>query len=524
MDEFSNTDDDVFLVRTRRMIDRGALLSRYSRTATLDIRELYQKEFENDERRGTEFYKKVFIEYGDESVSELVTAQLAIQNVSNVVSKRIEEVRVGLSFLEKSSRYVRYDRKVDGNFLFARPEKIGISGQVAAEYTEVCNLLFSTYAELYEPMLETIRKMYPIDEMDFLSPELKKNFPYGSLTEKDKTIAKKSYDSSVRARSLDDLRFLLPASTLTNIGVSGNGRSYIELIRKLKHSGDIESESLAGKIYSELLKEFPGLIENSMSTRSEEIASYEDEVARLTAMELHGKVPEELVHLAFSDDRKMALDRVITLLLYQNGGSLQSLAEIIKSMDSAEKSGLISRMAQLRTNRKMKPPRAFESVNFLFEVNTNYGAFRDLQRHRFLSIIRNPLSVSYGYDFPEIIGIVEEYRSKFRFAMDRAKEVYEMIRQKYGPNLAQYVVPYAFRYPITVGSNLREITYFIELRSTPQAHYDLRKISMYMYKLVKAAHPELSEIIRFADMNRYELGRIRAEERKERKLLDIGKA
>ena len=93
MDEFSNTDDDVFLVRTRRMIDRGALLSRYSRTATLDIRELYRKEFENDERRGTEFYKKVFIEYGDESVSELVTAQMAIQNVSNVVSKRIEEVR-----------------------------------------------------------------------------------------------------------------------------------------------------------------------------------------------------------------------------------------------------------------------------------------------------------------------------------------------------------------------------------------------------------------------------------------------
>ena len=309
MDEFSNTDDDVFLVRTRRMIDRGALLSRYSRTATLDIRELYRKEFENDERRGTEFYKKVFIEYGDESVSELVTAQMAIQNVSNVVSKRIEEVRVGLSFLEKSSRYVRYDRKVDGNYLFARPEKIGISGQVAAEYTEVCNLLFSTYAELYEPMLETIRKMYPIEEMDFLSPELKKNLPYGNLTEKDRTIAKKSYDSSVRARSLDDLRFLLPASTLTNIGVSGNGRSYIELIRKLKHSGDIESEALARKIYSELLKEFPGLIENSMSARSEEIARYEDEVARITAMELHGKVPEELVHLAFSDDRKDAKTR-----------------------------------------------------------------------------------------------------------------------------------------------------------------------------------------------------------------------
>ncbi|OWP57554.1 MAG: hypothetical protein B2I17_00220 [Thermoplasmatales archaeon B_DKE] len=522
MEEFSNTDDDVFLVRTKRMIDRGALLSRYSRTASLDIRDLYAREFANNEKRGTEFYKKVFIEYGDESVSELVTAQMAIQNVSNIVSKKIEEIRVGLSFLEKSSRYVRYDKKVNGRFLFADPGKIGLSGKAADEYSGLCTSLFETYSELYEPMLHSLKKMYPIEEMDFMSSDEGKYIPYGNLSEQDMAIAKKSYDSSVRSRGLDDLRFLLPASTLTNIGISGNGRSYIELIKKLKYSGDTEAEILAEKIYRELLNEFPGLIENAVTQRSQDIANYETEVVKATMLEIQGKIPAPTVSLVSGDDRNAALDRVITLLFYHNGPSISTIGNRVASMSIADKKNLISRVAQLRTNRKMKPPRAFEAVNYLFEVNTNYGAFRDLQRHRFLSIIRSQLSTAYGYDIPEVIGQIEEYRNKFVNAMEKAKRAYSLIKEKHGSNIAQYVVPYAFRYPVTVGVNLREVTYFIELRSTPQAHYDLRNISAEMFKCIKTVHPELSEIIRFADTGHYELGRIMAEQRKERKLLGSG--
>ena len=108
---FSNRDRNVFLITAERGIDRGALISRYSRTASLDIREVYDKEFAANSERGSEFYRRVFSDYGDESVAELVFAQVGVQGVSNVVSKMMEDLRIGLSFIEKSSRYVRYDKK-----------------------------------------------------------------------------------------------------------------------------------------------------------------------------------------------------------------------------------------------------------------------------------------------------------------------------------------------------------------------------------------------------------------------------
>lgn len=518
MEDFSNTDDDVFIIHTKRMIDRGALLSRYSRTASLDIRDLYHREFEPNENRGMEFYRKVFLEYGDESVSELVTAQMAIQNLSNVATKKIEEIRVGLSFLEKSSRYVRYDKKVNDRYLFIEPGKIGLSGKLSEEYMETCNLLFDTYSSLYEPMLETVRKMFPIDEIDFLSSDAGTEIPYDELNETDKKIAKKSYDSSVRSKVLDEIRFILPAGTLTNLGISGNGRAYIELVARLRQSGDSESIFLADKIFHELQGEFPGLIENAISERKVELLDYEDNVRKITSIDIETPPVDGTVSLVSCDDRIASIDRVISLLLYHNNGSMQAIGKKVQDMSLSTKADLVSKIGNLRKNRRMKPPRAFESVNYVFEVNTNYGAFRDLQRHRFLSVIRNPLTARYGYDTPETLALVPGYTEKFKDAMERASLAYERIRAESGPQVAQYVVPYAFRYPVAVTANLRELTYFIELRSTPQAHEDLRKISIEMYMLLKKAHPELSDIIRFADAGKYQLGRLRSETRKERKL------
>lgn len=520
MEDFSNTDKDVFVIHTGRMIDRGALLSRYSRTASMDIRDLYHKEFESNENRGVEFYRKVFLEYGDESVSELVTAQMAVQNISNIASKNIEEIRVGLSFLEKSSRYVRYDRKVDGRYLFIDPSRIGLSDRSATEYTEACEQLFDTYSSIYDPMMETVRNMFPINDFTFPTSDGETEVKYDLLSGQDAAVAKKSYETSVRSRVLDDLRYLLPAGTLTNLGISGNGRSFIELVAKLKYAGDPESLSLAESIYSELIKEFPGLIENALSERKQDILRYEDDVRRLTTRNIEHKAPERLVSLVHFDDRYSSLDRVVSLLLYHNNCSMQNIEMAVNAMGTEEKYGLVKGIGDLRKNRRMKPPRAFESVNYVFEVNTNFGAFRDLQRHRFLSIIRNPLSTGYGYDVPEIIGSVREYRGAFVAAMERTKTSYDKILGEAGPVKAQYVVPYAYRYPVTVTANLRELTYFIEIRSTPQAHIDLRRISIEMYNQIRNAHPELSEIIRFADAGNYDLGRLRAETRKERKIMD----
>src|SRR4030095_5104619 len=111
---FSNSDRAVFAITTPRQVDRGALMSRYSRTDKT-MRRIFLDEFANNPTRGEEFYRKILLEYGDDSVAELGEAQVAVEGISNIAAKKIEDHRIGLSYLEKSSRYVAFDRKINGH-------------------------------------------------------------------------------------------------------------------------------------------------------------------------------------------------------------------------------------------------------------------------------------------------------------------------------------------------------------------------------------------------------------------------
>ncbi|WP_393971939.1 FAD-dependent thymidylate synthase [Oxyplasma meridianum] len=517
MENFSNEHGDVFLIKVDRMIDRGALMSRYSRTASLDIRDVYKKEFLNNPERGKDFYKKIFLEYGDESVAELTTAQLAVQNISNIATKFIEESRVGLSYLEKSSRYVRYDIKVNGKYLFASAEKIGINGKNAEIYEDHCEFLFKTYSDFYSVLSDLIKEKNPISSFRFSAHD-GREVDFDGLDESEKKAALKSYESSVRSAALDEIRSLLPASTLTNLGISGNGRSFISLIQRLKATGIKECLKLADDIYEELHRELPELIDSAKSERSDKLVDY--------MMQINGHyTPEKRstshgvtnLTLISCDSRDQSLDRVISMILYNQSGLYDDIERTVAKMSRSEKEKVISMYAEIRKNRRFKPGRAFEAVNFSFEVITNFGAFRDLQRHRFLGIIRKPLTAEFGYEIPEIINSSPDLRERFVNAMQRSIEVYRSLA-KDNPETAQYCVPYAFMYPVVVNANLREITYFTELRSTQQAHLDLRRIANLMYSEVRRTHPELSKIIKFVDGNSYVLGRLKSEMKKETRL------
>src|SRR5574337_1713034 len=120
---FSNVDDSVFAIISPRQVDRGALMSRYSRTDK-SMRRIFLDEFSQNENRGEEFYNKVLLEYGDDSVAELGEAQVALEGISNIAAKKIEDRRIGLSYLEKSSRYVPFDKKVAGHYRYVREGRI----------------------------------------------------------------------------------------------------------------------------------------------------------------------------------------------------------------------------------------------------------------------------------------------------------------------------------------------------------------------------------------------------------------
>lgn len=520
MENFSNEHGDVFLIKTARMIDRGALMSRYSRTASLDIRDVYKREFLDNPDRGKDFYKKIFLEYGDESVAELTTAQVAVQNISNIATKVIEESRIGLSYLEKSSRYVRYDRRVNGRYLYSSATKIGLNGKSAEIYEKHCDFLFETYSDFYPLLSGILRKKYPVTS--FMFPSKNGNeVDFESLDETNREIALKSYESSVRAATLDEIRSLLPASTLTNMGISGNGRSFISLIQRLKGTGLVECMKLADDLYQELHKELPELIDSVTTERSEKLVSYLKHVNGEYKPEKRNVSPDTTgIKLIRCDNGDESLDRVVTMILYNQSGLYDEIQKTVESMPRPEKENIISLYSKIRENRRFKPGRAFESVNFTFEIRTNFGAFRDLQRHRFLGIIRKPLSTEFGYEIPETINSSPNLRKTFVDAMDRSIDVYRQLSDQ-DPYVAQYCVPYAFMYPVVVNTNLREIVYFSELRSTPQAHIDLRKIAALLHEEVMRTHPGLSSIMKYVDHNRYVLGRLSSEVRKENRLKDF---
>ncbi|MEM3675893.1 MAG: FAD-dependent thymidylate synthase, partial [Thermoplasmataceae archaeon] len=510
---------DVFILKMPRMIDRGALLSRYSRTSSLDIRTLYEKEFLNNDRRAEDFYRRVFLEYGDESVSELVTVQLGIQNVSNVASQVIEDSRIGLSYLEKSSRYVSYSRKVNGEYLYAHPDRIGLDGHLSSEYVALCDDLFNFYTESLDGARKYYEKKHPIESINFSDTNDQRFIE--DLTPEELEVARKSYDSAVRARSLDDARFLLPASTLTNLGISGNGRSFIYLIQRLEAYGLRETTTLADDVYNELKSELPELIDAARNHHGLERTKYLSELQNLY---LHKEfMPEisKLVDLVDYDEEKVALARSAGRVnIYFGDGTSQPGGDRNRNDDRVAETLL--NLVNLRKNRRDRIPRFFENVNYTFIINTNFGAFRDFHRHRFFSILRGLLTCSGIYDTPEYFSSDEGILTEFNKLMERSRQLYFKIRDSKGKLISQYVVPFAYRYPVIASSNLREITHFIELRSTPQAHFDMRRISMAMLEEIERVHPLLARVVKYADRNEYALGRLRSEQRKEKKMQSLG--
>ncbi len=508
LSDFSNSDGDVFIIRLQRMIDRGALMSRYSRTASLDIRDVYEKEFATNPDRGRDFYRKVFTEYGDESIAELVTAQIAMQNVSNIATKIIEEARIGLSYLEKSSRYVNYDVKRGGKYLFLPSEKAGFTGKLAGEYDELCNELFETYSALKGELEAELRARYPFESV--FSNET------GPSGDQDEKIMMKTYDRSLKSRVFDEIRNLLPSSTLTNLGISGNGRAFLGMIQRLRQYSAPEINHLAEAVYRELREELPELIDTADTDYSRRTVQYNRE--RDSRSELEGENDSiRLVNLISHDSEDSAMSAIFNARKYLDSTGRASTG----NESGGGKNGfmeMLNHEIDIRKNRRHKLGRWFEFTHYTFEVNTNYGSFRDLQRHRMMTIIRKNVTPLFGFDVPPLLSEYEGLKAQYSSVMLKARELWKKLRASFGEEMAQYVVPYGYRYPVLIHANLREIAYFTELRSTPQAHYDLRMISQEMYRKIQVVQPELSRVMKFVDHDDYLFGRLKSEMRKEEKL------
>lgn len=520
---FSNVDGQVFAITTPRQVDRGALMSRYSRTDKT-MRRVFLDEFARNPNRGEEFYRRVLLEYGDDSVAELGEAQVAVEGISNIAAKKIEDRRVGLSYLEKSSRYVAFNQKIGGYYRYAREDRI-MSSSHADRYVEACDHSFDTYSKSIQPLQTFLKEGEPIEHFSFFDSLSQKEVPFGSLREdKDIEAARRVYNMSIKAKALDILRGLLPASAMTNIGITGNGRAFEYLLTLMYGSKLKEIRSIASQLFDELNSLIPSFIRRANDKYGQALQEYTsktrsaiDDLAKFHLSGILSEEEPELVRLIDYKDNSEAEVNVISAILYEHaqGQSLHRIANYVKSMPIEERNRVIRTYTEFRTSRRHRPGRAFEMVDYTFELFTNFGIFRDLHRHRILTLERQLLSTRHGYDLPP--EMVDSGLDKdFRDCMYLSKHAYEEIA-KTMPEEAQYVVNFAYRYPYFVKMNLREACHMVELRTAPQGHPDYRIVCQKIYNEIMRVHPQLAQGIKFVDMNRYQLERFDAEKKSEKK-------
>ncbi|MDH3340188.1 MAG: FAD-dependent thymidylate synthase [Nitrosopumilus sp.] len=526
-DHFSNTEGNVFAIITPRQVDRGALMSRYSRTDK-SMRRIFLEEFLKNKKRGEEFYNRVLLEYGDDSVAELGEAQIAIEGLSNIAVKKIEDRRIGLSYLEKSSRYVAWNKKEKGRYRFYRDPVITKS-KFADMYEETCNFSFDVYSKNIEPMINYVREKYPIEKYSFKDSTDGKEKLFCKLkSEADVKSANMIYKGSTKAKALDILRGLLPASTLTNVGITGNGRAFEYLLTVLGSSELKEEQNLASKIKKELDTTIKSFVRRADDKYGKAFQKYLNDIKNKSKTIARNQIkPNPIIgtitKLVDHESEKNAIDKIITSIIYEQSPSTsyQNILHQVKKMSSVNKIKMINEFAKLRRNRRHRPSRAFESVYYTFDLCNNFGMFRDFHRHRALTLERQLLTTDHGYSLPseiKILGIEKDFKD----CMNKTKETFDKIRVKH-PEQGQYIVNFAFNYPYIMKFNLREACHLIELRTVPQGHIDYRRVAQQMYQEINKVHPNLSKIMKFVDLKEYDLERFESEKRTEEKRKQIKK-
>ena len=506
---FTNVDSHVFALTNLPETVKGALFARYSRSAK-SLRRLFLDEFADQvtdsataSRTGIEraekLYAKVFNEYGDDSVAQLGGAHVACEYVSNVLTKVLERGRL-MAYLEQSTRYVPYTDKLHGRWRYHIPAELS-PGELHDHYVRTMDAAFETYARWIPALQAHFERRYPRNPSD----------PEGV------------HRAAIRAKALDTLRGLLPAATQSNVGIYGSGQAFESLLIRMRAHPLEEVRACARQMLVELRKVIPAFLTRvDQPERGGQWSDYLADIRRRTEAEasaLAAEMPEprdEVVLTDFDPDGEL---KIVAAALYPFSELADDqLLEAARRMTPEERLRVLRAAVGNRRNRRHKPSRAFERTTYRFDVLTDYGAFRDLQRHRLLTIDWQRLTPRHGYIEPEAIRAAGAGDDWLR-VMDASAELFEAMTGRGHAAAASYAVAMAYRIRFYMDLNAREAMHLIELRTAPQGHPAYRRVCQQMHRLIAdcAGHHAIAAAMQFTDHSEVELERLNAERALERK-------
>lgn len=501
----------VFALTNLPEVVKGALFARYSRSPK-SLRRLLLDEFlpsdgpsptatgDGDATgvgRAEGLYDRVLAEYGDDSVAQLGAAHVAVEGASNLLTKVLEWGRLA-SYLEQSTRYIRLDDRPGGRHRYHRPAGVMGDPELAAVYESTLDGAFDAYAVLVPRLVAHIDAHVPNDP----------------------TAPAAARDRAIRASALDALRGLLPAATEANVGIFGSGQAFEALLVRLQASPLAEARDCGERMLAELRKVVPAFLTRvDRPDRGVRHARYLAANARATAQiaeRLFGDIPRTgdgpVVRLVdFDPDGE---DRVLAHALWPDSG--RPLGEVrtrVDTLSHAMRAGILAAYCGDRADRRERPGRALEATTYTFEVVCDYGAYRDLQRHRMLTLQTQPLTPALGYDVPpdvEAAGATDDYVQTQEACAALARTIAERV-----PEEAAYAVTLAHRIRFTMTMNAREAMHVIELRSQPQGHVTYRRVAQDMLALIRdvAGHGALADLMSYVDHSQAGAGRLAQEAR-----------
>jgi thymidylate synthase ThyX len=511
---FTNLDRPVFALVNLPETVKGALFARYSRYSGT-VRRLYLDEFAADApaggrpfdaeegERAAKLYERVFLGYGDDSIAQVGGAHVACEWVSNILTKLLQRGRLA-AYLEQSTRYIPYDKpmsEVDG-YRYYRDERLG------PDFAAAMDELFAIYSRSLERVEEWAAERWPQGEGE----------PEGA------------WQRSIRAKALDLLRGLLPAATLSHVGIYASGQAYEQLIMRLLASPLPEARDYGGMILRELQQVMPSFVSRvERPDRGGEWISYLEQrreaterwVSRLGLDRRGAGADAPSVELIHVDGTEEAL---LASCLFESARAPETeILARLDVLDRDERAELLAALVGERANRRHRPGRGFEALRYRFEIVSDYGAFRDLQRHRMLTCQWQQLGPDLGAGIP---GEIEEagLAGEFERALEVSREEYERLVREGHTETAPYALCLAYRIRYTLDLNAREAMHLIELRSGREGHPTYRAVAQAMHERIASIHPAVAAAMSHVDTSREpRLERILSEIRTQRKRAQAAK-
>ena len=506
---FTNLDRPVFCLVNLPETVKGALFARYSRYPGT-LRRLFLEEFAGDlpdgERpfdgvegeRAAGLYERVFIGYGDDSIAQVGGAHVACEWVSNVLTKVLQRGRLA-AYLEQSTRYIPYDQPIEGvgGYRYYADDELGPT------YRATMDELFEIYSRSLETVQEWAAERWPRSEGE---PE-------------------RAWRSSIRAKALDLLRGLLPAATLSHVGIYASGQAYEQLLLRLAASPLPEARAYGDMLLAELghvIGSFVARVDRPdrggdwIEHLRERRAATERTVARLGLDRRDGD-PVPSVELTRVDGTE---DDLLSATLFESAGVPEAeIRSRISALDPIDRAELISELAGERRNRRHRPGRGWEAVRYRFEIVSDYGGFRDLQRHRMLTCQWQRLGPDLGAGVPDEVrdaGMGGEYER----ALELSHAEFDRLEAAGLPEAAPYALCLGYRIRYVLDLNAREAMHLCELRSGREGHPTYRAVAQAMHERIAAVHPAVGAAMVHVDATTEpRLERILSEIRTHRKRL-----